>query len=263
MKGLEGLADAIAALAEDERSALDIGSLPPEQRAVGVAVNALLARRAGERAALMRFVGDAAHQLRTPLAVLAARLQAPGAVDVERARGDVDWIGRLVEQLLTSARASTPDPGAQRPLDLAALGREIVAALAPLAIYRGRDLAFATAPGDAADRTVTADRTLVFEALSNLVENALSHAPEGSTVEVRAGPGRSLHVLDRGPGVPEAERTRIFERFAQGSRPTANGAGLGLSIVADAMAHHGGEAVYEPREGGGARFSLLFPGTAD
>lgn len=252
------LLSALSALGPHGAQMLDADALPTGERSMAQAFNAVLAQRDAERETLLSFLSDAAHQLRTPLAVLSARLQTPGAVDVERARADIAWMGRLVEQLLSSARTRVADPARMEPVDPADLGRDIVSALAPLAIYRDRDLAFDCSESEKERRTLSGNATLLFEALSNLVENALSHAPEGSTVLVRVGPGSAIHVLDRGTGVPESERRRIFERFLQGTSPTLGGAGLGLAIVGEVMRLHEGQITYTDRTGGGACFSMIF-----
>ena len=110
---------------------------------------------------------------------------------------------------------------------------------------------------------LAADGRLLEQALVNLIENALRHGSAESAVEVAVevdeAPGRArLTVSDRGPGVPEADRARVFETFARGSTPSG-GAGLGLAIVRAVAQVHGGEARAEPREGGGARFVLDLP----
>ena len=230
-----------------------------------------------ERTALRRFASDAAHQLRTPLAVLAARMEAPSAEwDAERMRGDLRWMERLVDQLLAASRSGTTVIDPEARFDLPALVREVVEALAPLAIYRGRDIemlderrqpnerrrderkAERSEDAGAGSSDVFGIASLAHEALSNLIENALDHAPPGSLVSVVLRPGDRVEVRDRGAGVPEACRERIFERFSQGARPTTGGAGLGLSIVADIMQRHGGTVAYEDRSGGGAVFALRF-----
>ncbi|MGH7153727.1 MAG: sensor histidine kinase [Acetobacteraceae bacterium] len=97
-------------------------------------------------------------------------------------------------------------------------------------------------------------------AVQNLVENAIKHAPPGTAVEVAVSPPARLVVLDRGPGVPEAERGRIFERFQRGREHGGDGAGLGLAIVAEIAAAHGGSVQAVAREHGGACFILELAG---
>lgn len=212
-----------------------------------------------ERAGLRRFASDAAHQLRTPLAVLAARMEAPAENwDTERMRGDLRWMERLVDQLLAASRSGTTTIAADARFDVETLVRDVAEGLVPLAIYRGRDLELIDERNGPDAVMAFGNAALAHEALSNLVENALHHAPPETTVSVVLCPSGRVDVRDRGAGVPTNERERIFERFAQGHRPTTGGAGLGLSIVTDIMRLHRGRALYEDREGGGAVFALEF-----
>jgi two-component system sensor histidine kinase TctE len=130
-----------------------------------------------------------------------------------------------------------------------------VSALAPLAVARGIELSL-----ESEGRAVVArgNREALVLAAQNLIENALSYAPRGSRVEVETAAPACLRVLDRGPGVAEADREAIFARFRRGAAPGAGakGAGLGLAIVAEIAASHGGTARADARPGGGAAFSL-------
>ena len=102
----------------------------------------------------------------------------------------------------------------------------------------------------------------MFQALRNLVENALRHAPEGGSVELCVESGGAAHVIDTGPGVPESERELVFQRFWRRDRQRASGAGLGLAIVARIAASHGGSIDVAEAPGGGADFVLRLPPTA-
>ena len=103
---------------------------------------------------------------------------------------------------------------------------------------------------------VTGNYAALVIALTNLIENALAYAPPGSLVEVTVEPPARVLVLDRGPGVPEAERSLIFERFGRGQVTGSTGAGLGLAIVAGIAAAHRGSVRAMGRDGGGAAFAL-------
>jgi signal transduction histidine kinase len=103
---------------------------------------------------------------------------------------------------------------------------------------------------------VTGNYAALVIALTNLIENALAYAPPGSLVEVTIEPPARVSVLDRGPGVPEAERQLIFERFGRGQAASSTGAGLGLAIVAGIAAAHHGSVQATGRDGGGAAFAL-------
>jgi signal transduction histidine kinase len=203
----------------------------------------------------LAFVQDAAHQLKTPLAVLSARLAAgPSHGDFAGAHRDIAWMSRLIEQLAATARAASvrlPDDGV---FDLAEVAATVAGALAPLAIYNSRDIELLGAEQPV---LVYGNADLAMEAVSNLVQNALSHTATGTTVTIDVGPS-GLAVKDRGPGVPAEDRDRIFRRFEQGRRPTEGGTGLGLAIVDDIMRRHGGKVTCGERDGGGAAFTLTF-----
>ncbi len=234
--------------------------LPAEIAPLVSAVNQALARLESALAAQRRFVGDAAHSLRTPLAVLMARIDAlQDGMEAQHLRQDADRMARLVGQMLQMARIDGVPLDISERVDLHAVAMEAISALAPLAVGRQLDLELTGAPGG----SIRGNRTALVIALQNLIENALGHAPPGSTVQVELTPSNTLRVLDRGPGVPEAERAAIFERFQRGRRPAGTtGAGLGLAIVAEIAAAHGGSAHVSAREDGGAVFELDLHGSA-
>lgn len=228
--------------------------LPEELMPLVGAVNQALARLEQALAAQRRFVGAAAHALRTPLAVLTARIDAlPESAEAEALRADADRTTRLVGQMLTMARLE------ELPLDLSArvnlhrVAVEAISDLAPLAIGRRVELMLTEPPALLA---VTGNHAVIVLALTNLLDNALTYAPPDSTVEVELAAPATIRVLDRGPGVMEAERSAIFGRFHRGQRAHPGGSGLGLAIVAEIAAAHGGAVRAEPREGGGAVFVL-------
>lgn len=216
------------------------------------------ARQALERAMAQqkRFTANAAHELRTPLAVLRARIDGqPPSPEREALQRDVDRMARLVEQLLAVARLEARLVTLSDGVDLVAVARDTVARLFPLALSSGREVAL-TAP----DRPVTVrgDAFALEDALRNLIDNALRHGPPGETVEVTvcADPP-ALEVADRGPGVSAAIRPHLFEPFGRGS-DSKGGAGLGLAIVAETAAIHDARVTAGDRPGGGARFRLAF-----
>ncbi|MDA8048668.1 MAG: HAMP domain-containing sensor histidine kinase [Rhodospirillales bacterium] len=229
------------------------------------AVNDALARLERGLDVQRRFSGEAAHALRTPLAVLTARLNAlpegPSSADLGR---DVDRMARLVEQMLQMARLEGLPLDVSHRVDLHQVAVEAISNLAPLALQRGIDLALAEGTTPVA---VLGNAAALVLALSNLLENALAEAPAGSVVEVEINPPARIAVLDRGPGIPPAEREAIFLRFRRGGRSASagksaagsSGAGLGLAIVAEIAAQHGGSVRVEEREGGGARFVIELP----
>lgn len=238
---------------------LPAARLPQELAPLVGAVNAALDRLERALDAQRRFAGEAAHALRTPLAVLTARIDAlPAGAECDALHDDADRLARLVAQMLAMSRLDGLPLDVSAPVDLHAVAAEAVAALAPLAVRRGVELALTGAPTLPGLRGNAAALEL---ALGNLIDNAIAHSPPGTTVEVVLAPPATVHVCDRGPGVPPAERALVFGRFH--SR-RAGGAGLGLAIVAGVAAAHGGSARAEARPGGGAVFVLrLGIGDAD
>ena len=200
------------------------------------------------------FTADAAHELRTPLSILRARLAGIRDLDLRRElEADSDRMARIVSQLLDVAELESFVPDPSEVADLQALGAEVVEYMAPMALARGRRLALT-----GASRPVWAqgDGEVLFQAVRNLVENALAHTPPGSTVEVKVEIQGVLRVLDRGPGVPAAERELVFQRFWRRDRSKSGGAGLGLSIVKRIVEAHGGEVSVQGRSGGGSAFII-------
>lgn len=216
-------------------------------------INALMGRLAESLAAQRRFVADAAHELRSPVAALALQTQlAECAADpVTRAaafaelRRGVERAGRMVQQLLALARL---EPGEQpepfTPVDLAALAREVVASHCAEADACGIDLGADAQHPAIVDGAREALRSLI----ANLVDNALRYAPRGSDVTVAvtpAGGSVELAVIDHGVGIPPAARERVFERFSRLANDSTPGSGLGLAIVKAVVARHGGTIALE------------------
>jgi signal transduction histidine kinase len=172
-------------------------------------------------------------------------------------RSDIDGMARLVNQLLEFAELETSVVGPEESAELGAIAADTVAAVAPLALSRAKTVGLV-----GADRPVwvRGDRDALGRALLNLVENALAHTAPGTTVEIAVDAAGALHVLDHGPGVPPAERDRIFRRFWRRDRRRPGHAGLGLAIVARIAEMHGATVTVADRPGGGAIFSLRFPG---
>jgi signal transduction histidine kinase len=173
---------------------------------------------------------------------------------MQELKAGIDRAQRLIEQLLQLSRVE-PDAPASRDesVDLGVLAREVVGALSVKADHLGVDLGADSAPEGPAVRG-DADQLRIL--LTNLVENALRHAPRGhGVVDVKAGmlQGRPLlQVVDNGPGIPPAERERVFDRFYRGEQGAgAQGSGLGLAIVkAIAQRHQAGVSLHEAPGGG-------------
>jgi signal transduction histidine kinase len=214
-----------------------------------------------------RFFAEAAHELRTPLAVLSAQAHVVANEDdpIERRRAlvalesGIDRSARVVQRLLTLARLDAKQPGERlEPMDLGELVEETVATLTARAEASGHRLDV-----DASPVILLGSEEALRAALENLIDNALRYTPAGTTIDVsvtqRAGVCH-LVVADDGPGIPAEHQGRVFERFERLGRCSDEGTGLGLAIVRRVAELHGGEAAYEPGEGGrGCRFSLRLP----
>lgn len=239
LRPLAQLAQRIARRPAGDLAPVQVDRLYTETAPLVSALNGLL-RREGQRLDTeRRFLADAAHELRTPLAAVnaqahlllseqeaEARQQAAGAL-----RAGVARVSHLLAQLLTLARAETAVQ-ALRPerLDVAALLRERVALLAPLARQRGMQLELQTP----AQCEALVERSGLCSVVDNLVDNAIRYSPDGARVEVAlaGGPaGLTLTVRDNGPGLAAEQRERVFERFYRVPGSPAQGSGLGLAIV--------------------------------
>jgi two-component system OmpR family sensor kinase len=233
------------------------------------ALNRLLARLDATLAAQRAFVADAAHELRTPLAALELQRQlverAPDAQGRAAAltdlRAGLGRMTRVVQQLLTLARAE-PDAGpalAGEPVSLSDLVAQAVADHALLAEAKRIDLG---AGRVAEDAVVTGDAGSLRTLLENLVDNAIRYSPRGGRVDVDAGvlAGRPcLEVSDHGPGIPEAERARVFDRFYRHGGGSDTGSGLGLAIVKAIVERHRASVSLRDTLGGGLTVRVEFP----
>jgi two-component system sensor histidine kinase TctE len=259
----------------ENRSHVDLSpiresNIPYEVRPLVRAMNDLLSRLSAALAAQQRFIADAAHQLRTPVAAL--KTQAELAVrqvgngeaqaTLQQLHTAADHAARLVTQLLTLARA---EPGSHRSLmrkriNLADLARETAGDWVPRALNRQIDLGF---DDTSADAEISADPFLVRELLNNLIDNAINHTPSGGRITVRIAQDDKhyrLEVEDDGCGIPEDERERVFERFYRRIGGSPEGCGLGLSIVREiAQSHSASATIHNGTGGRGTRVVIAFP----
>ena len=272
LRPLARLADSVQKRTPDSLTPLSDDGLPEEIQPLAASLNDLLARLQAAFAAQRDFVADAAHELRTPLTALQLQAQL-----VERASGEPERRAALdelkrglqrathtVQQLLTLARQ---EPGtATTPLaqvDLAELAREAVVEHVRLAEVRDIDLGLARADDDA---IVTGDVDALRIVLANLLSNALRYTPRGGRVDVscsRKDKRVMLEVSDTGPGVPEAERDRVFDRFYRRAGEQESGSGLGLSIVRVIADRHGANVSLHDADGGGLLVRVAFPNRAE
>jgi len=268
LKPLTDLAAQIEARDQNNLSPVPQTGLPREARVLAARINDLLGRLGNAMRAQKRFVADAAHQLRTPIAAVmlhAERAQrAPdGATEREALRAlhrSVERAGRMSQQLLALART---DPEAViavelKPVDLVALARRIGEEWIPRALQRDIDFGLIVPESSV---SVLGDERMLSELLSNLIDNALRYGdPAGRVsvvVEDRGQP--KLSVQDDGPGIPEEERARIFERFYRVPGSAGEGCGLGLAIVEEiARLHNATVEVTGGSDARGSRFTVTF-----
>jgi signal transduction histidine kinase len=239
---------------------LPADQMPREIAPLVAAVNGALDRLEQGFRAQREFTADAAHELRTPLAIL--RIHVDMIEDQEHAaslRGDIDAMTRLVTQLLDFAELETLVIAADEIADLNALATRYASYLAPLAESRGRRVEAVPAREPV---LVSGNEEALGQAVRNLVENALVHTPPGTTVTLRVTEEPAIEIADRGPGVPWAERELIFRRFWRRDRRRAGSAGLGLSIVARIVEAHGAAISVADNPGSGAVFTIHFPASA-
>ena len=201
------------------------------------------------------FNANAAHQLRTPLAVLAANIDTMTDCAVAaKLRYDVEVMSRIVNQLLLVAKLETLNIPLDERVDLGLIARQAAENLGPIAISRDKTLEVdePTAPV-----FIRGNGFVVNIAISNLIENALNHSPPGKAVRIWVTSFPSAEIRDFGPGVPAEFREKIFERFWRGES-SSEGAGLGLSIVRRIMTALSGTVSVTDAHDGGAQFTLRF-----
>jgi len=271
---LAELQERIRARPIDDLSPIAPNQVPEEITPLVRSLNEMLARLSQSIEMQKRFIADAAHQMKTPLAGM--RMQSELALrqtdqaeihrSLEQLAKSSEAATRLVNQLLALARAENqPQAGsAFASLDLAEVARNAVRDWVPASFNYRIDLGF-----EAPDAPVLIEGNAVMlrELLSNLIDNALRYTPQGGSVTVRVNEGASpvLEIEDTGPGIPSAERLHVFERFYRILGSSAEGSGLGLAIVREIAQQHGVEVdiFSNPRathpKYPGSLFRLTFP----
>jgi len=258
-----------------DRSQSDLSPLsgektPEEVYPLVKALNNLLGRVQQEHELQHRFIANAAHQLRTPL----AGMKTYSSIGTQMSQVDdlrhvvreldqgIDRATRIVTQLLALARTDTADSAlvkAKSNVDLNFLVSDVVAALIETAVRKNVDLTFEPAPESA---TVYGEQSGLTHLVTNLIENAISYTPAGGEIQVRLRRLDQvvLSVSDTGCGIPLVDRANVFERFYRVSGSNGNGSGLGLAIVQEvAMAHNATVAIEEGLSGTGTTFLVEFP----
>lgn len=238
---------------------LPAAGLPAEVQSLVETINQGLVRVSSSLEAERAFAAEAAHALRTPLAVLAARIEAAGSDSVPHGfAGDVASLQRLTAQLLGAAQADTLVVAPDAVCDLAEVAETVTAAMGPLAIRSGRLLALE----GAGPLSVRGDADALAHALRNLIENAIRFAPEGSEIAIEVGPGPVLSVRDTGPGIAVEDRAVALSRFQRAPGGRGGGTGLGLSIATRIVAAHGGSLKLDETRGGGLTARIVLPENA-
>lgn len=289
VRPVRAMATASSAMAAgDYRVRVAVTSGGDELAELSGAFNEMAAQVEAQEATRRRFVADSAHELRTPLALLSARVEmlesgvyAPGAEQWRRLHADIARMQRLVDDLQTLSRLEGNRVALRRDrLDLATVARGAIAAFEPIAAERSVRLVC-----DCREVTVLADPERLHQIVANLMSNAIRYTPAGGRVVVGSGFGGAtpsagmpgpefvgsggqlctavLWVEDEGPGIPPGDRERVFQRFVrldEGRDRTHGGSGLGLAISAELARLHGGTIRVEDRTvGTGARFVLTLP----
>jgi two-component system sensor histidine kinase TctE len=255
--------------APNDLAPIKLEAAPEEVRALVKALNSLLAQVHENVSVQKRFISDAAHQLRTPLAGLKSQTElALTETDnpalqarLRRVHESATRSAHLINQLLTLARAEPESVAAQgrTRVDLRRLASEVTAELVPRARHAGVDLGLDE--GDEKPIEIHGNALLLRESLLNLVDNAIRYAGDGSVVTVRLSAQDSqavLEVEDNGPGIAEADRERVFDRFARATHE-GNGCGLGLAIVKEIVERHTGTVELQPVQPRGLRAVVRLP----
>ena len=257
-RALAGLTRAAAEAAQikfEERGAqIPAASVPRDFLPLVNTVNDALGRLDQSYARHKRFLAQAAHELRTPIAILNARVASlPPGPDKTHLLRDSGRLATLAGQLLDMQRLDQETQPSS--VDLGALAERVVIDLAPLAFAAGYEMGF-----ERTDRSllVQGDEVSLERAISNLVQNAIDHGGERGTITVRVFEPASVEVCDQGDGVPPDERKEVFEPFNR-LHSARKGAGLGLNLVKGIVELHGGQVAITDSRDGGACFRIDLP----
>jgi signal transduction histidine kinase len=238
--------------------------IPSEILPLVTAVNQALDRLEDGFRGQRQFTADAAHQLRTPLAILQTRIETlgdpPGGPLGDRAgtlelQADIESMSRIVRQLLEIAELDTLVLDPSETADLRAVCSEVVGSIAPYALAGQKDIAL---KGTNDPVRIRGNAEMLQRAIFNLAENAIKYTARDTSVDVEVRDDGSVRVRDCGPGIPASEHELIFQRFWRGDRRRTDGAGLGLSIVREVAEDHAATVAVENLPSGGAQFTLRF-----
>ncbi|WP_127555373.1 ATP-binding protein [Saccharospirillum alexandrii] len=267
LKPLETLAENIRDRDPRSLTPLPEANLPTELDTIQQAINVLLAQLKDMREREQRFIADAAHELRTPMSVLSLHTQNALASNDETDRhaslvalkAGIERTTRVVSQLLTLARLEPDGPVEKTVTDPLAVSRQVLAELAPLAWQQGTELLLRNE--ESTGWSLALEPGSLDILLQNLVGNALQHAGPGGKVEVLWQPETGcleLTIQDNGPGVSDADKHLLFQRFYRGGGEHS-GAGLGLAIVARIVERHQGKLRLSDTDNGGLTVTVFWP----
>ena len=268
LRPIRRLRDELALRSPSDLRPIAATTVPRELAPLAATLNRLFAMLRGSVQSQQQFIANTAHQLRTPITGMLAQLDLlVGEPAAQPIRGrlttlqeGIRQLAHASNQLLTLARADPAVNVAPRrqPIDLAALARDVVARQVDRALQAGIDLG-----ADLAGARIPGDASLLEDLLDNLVDNALKYTPAGGRVTVvvgRDGERAFAAVEDTGPGIPEAERQRVRQRYYRVPNSPGHGSGLGLAIVEEVAKLHDAELRIEAgARGVGTRVSVLFP----
>ena len=266
LRKVRALIEQIRRRSPDDMSPLSLDAVPRDMVPLGQSINQLLTKLTHSFTAEKRFAEHAAHHLRTPLATLKLQLQLLATATDAKSRAELltdlaasmDRASRLVGQLLTSTRVSH-QPIARVAISWRQMCLTLIQELAPLAAQKKIALSF----DSETDAMIMADETLLRLITGNILENAIKYTPAEGSVHIALtsnGGMERCSISDSGPGIPEAERPLVFERFYRVGTPRAEGTGLGLTIVAESVARLSGSiALKSSGLGDGLLVEILLP----
>lgn len=267
LASIQPLREELVRRTHTDLSQLPLENIPEEIYPIFAEVNELLERLSIALDAKRHFVADASHQLRTPIAALQAEAEmalrsSDPAESLKRIVAGTRRIAHLAHQLLTLSRLEPQQIHSPKVVDLAELTRDAAERWMSLAMQRSIDLGFELSPAK-----VMGDPVWLEELANNLIDNALRYTPCGGMVTVRCGSTAnqtSWEVEDSGPGIPEEERERVFERFYRLDTTGVDGCGLGLAIVREIVRNHKASIAIEDGSSlGGALLRVTFPPIPD
>lgn len=255
LRGLGAAASEAGQIDIDKRGVqLPLKGVPTEVTPLVNAVNEALVRLDNGYERHRRFLTDAAHELRTPVAILNTRVASlPPTPERARVLRDAARLSTLTDQLLDLQRLGRQVDRFAK-IDLVEIARSVVVDMAPIAFSSGYEMAFEPAVDTL---PATGDRASIERAVTSLVQNAIEHGGNRGKITISVSRPATIEILDEGEGVPEEERKKIFQPFYR-LRPHDHGAGLGLNLVQEIMQLHGGRI--EVLDGSpGALFRISFP----